>query len=110
MDDPVYQGQRLKYYRRGKQYIADHCAYLIERIIACYNDRYWFDDANTNTSKTSNDHLILPICKALNASALPKLQNCNEDENDETILKVQLKSVSQIYEQLVQLYGCLQRY
>ena len=57
VDDPVYQGQRLKYYRRGKQYIADHYAYSIERIIACYNDRYWFDDANTNTSKTSNDHL-----------------------------------------------------
>ena len=69
VDDPVYQGQSLKYYRRGKQYIADHCAYLIERISACNNDRYWFDDANTNTSKTSNDHLILPICKALNASA-----------------------------------------
>ena len=70
---------------------------LIERIIACYNDRYWFDDANTYTSKTSNDHLILPIYKAKNASPWPKLQNCNEDENDETILKVQLKSVSQIY-------------
>ena len=100
VDDHVYQGQRLKYYRRGKQYIADHCAYLIERIIACYNDRYWFDDdANINTSKTSNDHLMLSICKALNASAWPKLQNCNDDEDDEAILKVQLKSVLQIYEQ-----------
>ena len=85
VDDPVYQGQRLKYYRRGKQYIADHCAYLIERIIACYNDRYWFNDANTNTSKTSNDRLILPICKVLNAFVWPNLQNCNEDE---TILNV----------------------
>ena len=97
MDDPVYQGQRLKYYRRGKQYIADHYAYLIERIIACYNDRYWFDNANTNTSKTSNDHLILPIFNALNASAWPKFQDCNKYENDETILKIKLKSVSQIY-------------
>ena len=51
MDDPVYQGQRLKYYRRGKQYIACHCADLLVRIIACYYDRYWFDDTNTNTSK-----------------------------------------------------------
>ena len=85
-------------------------AYLIECTIACYNDRHWFEDANTNTSKTSNDHLILPICKSLNASAWSKLQNCNEDENNETILKFQLKSVSQINEQLVQLYGCLQRY
>ena len=80
---------------------------MIERIIACYNDRYWFDqgvfpwfdDANTNTSKTSRDHLIFAICKVLNAYTWPKLQNCNEDENDETILKVQLESVSQMYEQ-----------
>ena len=93
MDDPVYQGQRLKYYRRGKQYIADHYAYSIEGIIACYNDRYWFDNANTNTSKTSNDHRILPISKALNASAWPKLQSCNEDEDDKTILKVQPQSI-----------------
>ena len=91
--------QRLKYYRRVEQYIADHSVYLIESIIAGHNDRYWFDDANNNTSKTSNDHLILPIFKELNASAWQKLQNCYEDEDDETTLKVQLKSLSQIYEQ-----------
>ena len=38
--EPMYQGQRLKYYRRGKQYIADHCVYLVESIINCYNERY----------------------------------------------------------------------
>ena len=36
--EPMYQGQRLKYYRRGKQYIADYCVYLVESIINCYNE------------------------------------------------------------------------
>ena len=56
-------------------------------------------DTNTSTSKTSNNQLILPICKALSASTWPKFQNFNEDDKEKTILKVQLKSVSQIYEE-----------
>ena len=95
--EPSYQGQRLKYYSRNKQYVADNCVYMLERIIKCYNDRYWFDN-NAESNSTSNDHLIFPICKIINAAAWPKLPN-NDDDNDENLLKVQLESVSRVYEQ-----------
>ena len=93
--EPLYHGQRLKYYRRGKQYIADNCVYLLECIIQCYEQRYWFDE-NTEKNNSSNDHLIFPICKIINAAAWPKLQNEDDDENT---LSIQLKSISCVYEQ-----------
>ena len=99
--EPMYQGQRLKYYRRGKQYIADHCVYLVESIINCYNERYWFDndeEEKTNGDDvTTNDHLVFHICKVLNASTWPKLPN--DDSNDDNILRTQLQSVSRVYAQ-----------
>ena len=97
--DPVYQGQRLKYYGRGKQYIADNCAYLVQCILDCYDERYWFDDddAEEMDGFTTNDHLIFSICKVLNASAWPKLPN--DDSDDEEILKIQLESVSRVHQQ-----------
>ena len=99
--EPLYQGQRLKYYQRGKQYIHDNCVYMLERIIQCYNERYWFEEETENDSST-NDHLIFPICKIINAAAWPKLPN-DDDENDETILDLQVKSVSRVFQQFSQM-------
>ena len=95
--EPLYQGQRLKYYRRGKQYIADNCVNLLERIIRCYNERCWFNENAENDSST-NDHLIFPICKIINAAAWPKLPT-DDDDNDEKILHLQLKSFSRVFHQ-----------
>ena len=99
--EPMYQGQRLKYNRRGKQYIADHCVYLVESIINCYNERYWFDEEEEEKTNgddvTTNDHLVFHICKVLNASTWPKLPN--DDSNDDNILRTQLQSVSRVYAQ-----------
>ena len=93
----LYHGQKLKYYRRAKQYIADHCCFLVESIIQCYEDRYWFDADNESADGTTNNHLIFHICKVLNSIAWPLLPN--DDEHDEDILKVQIKSISKVYEQ-----------
>jgi hypothetical protein len=95
--EPMYQGQRLTYYARQKQYIADHCVCLVEAIIKCYDDRYWFDGNDGEKSSTTNDHLIFDICKVLNSSAWPKLPI--DDSDDENILKIQMESVTNVYQQ-----------
>ena len=46
---------------------------------------------------TTNDHLIFPICKFLNASVWPELPN--DENDDEVTLSIQLQSVSRVYEQ-----------
>ena len=70
---------------------------LIKSIIECYEDRYWFEDDIESADGTTNDHLIFHICKVLNSSAWPTLPN--NDEKDEEILRIQLNSVSNVYEQ-----------
>ena len=93
----LYHGQKLKYYRRAKQYIADHCCFLVESIIQSYEGRYWFDADNESADGTTNNHLIFHICKVLNSITWPLLPNDNK--YDEDILKVQIKSISKVYEQ-----------
>ena len=80
-----------------RQYIADHCCFLVESIIKCYEDRYWFDDDVENADGTTNDHLVFHICKSLNSTAWPQLPQ--NDESDEEILKIQVNSISQIFDQ-----------
>ena len=94
---PKYQGQRLNYYSRAKQYIVDHCVYLIKSIIKCYDERYWFDDDETatNGNGTTNDHLVSHICKILNYAVWPTLLKNTDD--DEGKLRVQLKSVEAVF-------------
>ena len=95
--EPLYQGQRIKYYTRAKRFIGDHCCFLVESIIKCYEDRYYFEDDIENANGTTNDHLIFHICKVLNSTAWPTLPN--NDDNDEDILRIQLNSVSNVYDQ-----------
>ena len=96
--EPTYQGQRINYYGRGKQYIADHCVFLVESIIKCYDDRYWFDDDDENMADgTTNDHLAFHICKVLNCTVWPTLPM--KDGDDEKHLSMQLKSVAAVYSQ-----------
>ena len=96
--ESLYHGQKVKYYGRAKQYISDHCCMLIESIIKCYEDRYWLhNDLERAADGTTNDHLILHICKVLNSAAWPALPV--DDTNDEHSLKIQLNSVSKVFEQ-----------
>ena len=95
--ESLYHGQEVKWYRRAKQYIVDNCCFLVESIIQCYEDRYWFDDDVENADGTTNDHLIFHICKSLNSTVWPQLPQ--NDESDEEILKIQVDSISYIYDQ-----------
>ena len=38
--EPSYQGQKLKYYTREKQYLRNHIVYMVRSILLCYEDRY----------------------------------------------------------------------
>ena len=95
--ESLFQRQKLLNYGRSKRYIGDHCCMLVESIIKCYEDRYWFDDNVSELNGTTNDHLIIHICKVLNSSTWPSLPS--DETNDPEILKVQLKSVSAVYQQ-----------
>ena len=79
------------------RYIGDQCCFLIESIIKCYEDRYWFEDDIENADGTTNDHLVFHICKVLNSTAWPSLPS--KDDNNEEILRIQLNSVSNVHDQ-----------
>ena len=98
-DNYFYHGQKLKYYTRAKRYIADHCVFLVKSIIQCYDNRYWFDSVNESSDGTTNDHLIFHICKILNSTVWPHLPHAGSELEDENILKVQVKSISQVFDQ-----------
>ena len=88
----LYQGQKIKYYERAKRYIGDHCCFLTESIIECYEDLYWFENDIENADGITNEHLVFYICKILNSTTWPLLPN--NDDNNEEILRIQLNSVS----------------
>ena len=37
--EPIYQGQKLKWYTREKRYIEDHSVLIIQNIIDCFEER-----------------------------------------------------------------------
>ena len=95
--EPLYHGQKVAHYGRAKQYIADHCCFLIESIIQCYENRYYFDTRTDIPNALTNDHLVLHICKILNSALWPSLPQ--DDDHDEDILKVQLLSLKKVFRQ-----------
>ena len=94
--DPIYQHQKLHNYLRGKQYIKDHCVFLVERILKCYEERYWSETSVGEDASvvTTCDHLLLDVCNVLNCAVWPTL---SEDDGDGEKLGVQLKSVAVVY-------------
>ena len=103
--EPVFQGQKLKYYLREKQYIKDHSAHILEQIISCIEERYckvcsddFYEryDSKYDTPD-EGDGVLFDVCCMLNSKVWTNMQGSNDD-TDEQLLHKQLESLSNIYD------------
>ena len=89
-----YQGIKLKYFERQKQYIQDDAASIVERIIHCFNNRFGILDGssdNVAAEVKEGDNILFHICRIINSKVLPT-------EVSEDSLCLQIESLTFLYE------------
>ena len=74
-DQNQYQGTKLKYLQREKDYLEGNVSTVIQNIIDCFDQRYGvlIDEVDENTVKESveGDKMLSDICKILNTKVWP---------------------------------------
>ena len=94
MDTYSYQGFKLKYFEREKQYIQDYAASIIERVLHCFNNRFGkLDGSSDNVAAEvkEGDNIFFHICRLLNSQVLPT-------EVSEDSLCLQIEALTYLYE------------
>ena len=38
--EPLYQNHKVNYYTQRKRYLEDHAMHIVDRIIACFEEKY----------------------------------------------------------------------
>ena len=66
--EPVYQGQKFKYYSREIQFLKNHGAEIIKFILSCYAERYLnlFSETTTDNPISDGDTVLFAVCHVLN--------------------------------------------
>ena len=78
--EPVYQGQKLKYYSKEIQRLKNHGAGIIKSILSCYSERYCnlYSQTTTDNPISDGDTVIFDVCRVLNTTAWLQLNDSNK--------------------------------
>ena len=59
-EKPSYQGQKLKYYTREKQYLRNHGVHMVRSILSCYEERYSdvYSETGDNNAVSNGDKVV----------------------------------------------------
>ena len=87
------------YYSREKRYLEDHGAYIIEKIIGCFEERYGnlFGGEETfevNVNSDEGDRVLFDVTCLLNCNVWCKP---GEDVEEEDVYKNQLTSLLKLF-------------
>ena len=95
--EPVYEGQKLKYYSREIQFLKNHGAEIIKSIVSYYAKRYCHVYSETTTANpiSDSDTVLFDVCCVLNTTVWPQL---NDFDKDEEVLSVQFTAINSIFE------------
>ena len=95
MENHIYQGIKLKYFDREKQYIQDWAATIVENILSSIDRRFGKLDGSSHdvtAEVKEGDDILFRICRILNTNVFPS-------KADEEILVLQIESLTFIYGQ-----------
>ena len=72
--EPVYQGQKLKYYSREIQFLKNHRAEIIKSFLSCYAERNCnlYSETTTDNPISDGDTVLFDPCCVLNTTAWPQ--------------------------------------
>ena len=73
--EPVYQGQKLKYYSREIQFLNNHGAQIIKSILSCYTRRYCnlYSEFAIDNPISDGNIVLFDVCHVLNTTLWPQL-------------------------------------
>ena len=96
--EPSYQGQKLKYYTREKQYLRNHGVHMVWSILSCYEERYSnvYSKIGDNNVISDGDKVLFDVCKVLNSAVWPLLTK--DESEDDQILSVQFAAINNLFE------------
>ena len=96
---PIYQGQKVKYYLREKQFLENNAAEVVQSILACYEERYnrvCVESGNDTDLTSDGDAVLFDICCILNSNVWPSLSK--DEADDDKILSLQIDAITYVYE------------
>ena len=81
-EEPVYQGQKLKYYSREIQFYRNHGAEIIKSFLSCYGKRYCnlYSETITDSPISDGDTVIFDVYCILNTTTWPQLNDSNKHQ------------------------------
>ena len=96
--EPSYQGQKLKYHTREKQYLRSHRVHMVWSILLCYEERYSdvYSKTGDNNAISNSDKVLLDVCQVLNSAVWPSLTK--DESEDDQILSVQFAAINNLFE------------
>ena len=96
--EPSYQGQKMKYYTREKQYLGNHRVHMVRSILSCYEERYSnvYSKAGDNNVVSDGDKVLFDVCQVLNSAVWPSLTK--DESEDDQILSVQFAAINNLFE------------
>ena len=74
-EKPSYQGQKLKYYTREKQYFRNHRVHIVRSILSCYEERYSdvYSETGNNNAVSNGDKVLFDVSQVFNSAVWPSL-------------------------------------
>ena len=98
-NEPMYQGQKVKYYSVQKRYLEDHAVHIIEKIIGCFEQRYGNlfgeeESHNVNVNSDEGDRILFDVTCLLNCNVWCKP---GEDADEDDLYEKQLASLKNIF-------------
>ena len=81
----LYQDQMLKHFNQAKGYNQSHAVEIVNKIIACFDERFLSvhkenDTCSVSITTEEGDKIIFDVCQILNCSVWPILQIENDEE------------------------------
>ena len=75
----LYQDQTLKHFNQAKEYTQSHAVEIVNKIIACFDERFLSVHDENDTGVVSvtaeeGEKIIFDVCQILNCSVWPTLQ------------------------------------
>ena len=95
----MYQNHEANYYTREKRYLEDHAVHIVDRIIACFEERYdnLFNTDNlpsVNVNSDTGDRVLFDVCRVLNCNVW---QAGDSDFEEDGAYSIQINSQSAIF-------------
>ena len=91
---------KVNYYMREKHYLEDHVVHIVDRIIACCEERYGnlFNKDNlpsVNVNSDTGDRVLLDVYRVLNCNVW---QAGDSDFEEDDAYSIQINSLSAIFD------------